>query len=231
MVPTLSSGKGKNVLLDYYFNHETKKDVTGRIVQWHYLWDELDNGGYSMFGNIFHKYGVTTKNLDSAPTQANLKNASIYIIVDPDTEKESDHPNYIEPNDVDAIYDWVKNGGVLLLFSNDSGNVEFKHFNQLAAKFGIQFNYDSKNKVIGNQFEMGTIPIAADNLIFSKANKVYIKEYCSLAIQSPAKPALINGDNVVAAVAKVGKGMVFAAGDPWFYNEYTDGRKIPVDLS
>jgi unsaturated rhamnogalacturonyl hydrolase len=28
-------------------------------------------------------------------------------------------------------------------------------------------------------------------------------------------------------VAKYGKGTVFAVGDPWFYNEYTDGRKLP----
>ncbi|MBC7687398.1 MAG: hypothetical protein H7211_04385, partial [Aquabacterium sp.] len=26
-----------------------------------------------------------------------------------------------------------------------------------------------------------------------------------------------------------GKGTVFAVGDPWLYNEYTDGRKIPAE--
>src|SRR6185312_4849148 len=72
MLPTLASGKGKTVLLDYYFNHETKKDVNGKTIQWHYVWDELDNGGYSMFGNIFHKYGVQTKSLAVAPSQENL---------------------------------------------------------------------------------------------------------------------------------------------------------------
>ncbi|MDQ6763728.1 MAG: glycoside hydrolase family 88 protein [Bacteroidota bacterium] len=230
MLPTLSLGKGKTVLLDYYFNRETKKDVAGKTVQWHYVWDELDNGGYSMFGNIFHKYGVKTKSLEEAPSQSNLKNADMYIIVDPDTEKESDHPNYIEAKDVDAIYDWVKDGGVLLLFSNDSGNVEFTHYNKLAAKFGIQFNYDSKNTVTGDQFEKGTINISPGNLIFSKAKKVYIKEYSSLSIQSPAKAVLVDGETIVAAIAKVGKGIVFAVGDPWFYNEYADGRKIPMYL-
>ncbi len=29
------------------------------------------------------------------------------------------------------------------------------------------------------------------------------------------------------AVARVGHGTVFAVGDPWFYNEYTDGRNLP----
>jgi unsaturated rhamnogalacturonyl hydrolase len=31
------------------------------------------------------------------------------------------------------------------------------------------------------------------------------------------------------SAAKVGKGLVFAVGDPWFYNEYVDGRKIPAE--
>jgi unsaturated rhamnogalacturonyl hydrolase len=31
-------------------------------------------------------------------------------------------------------------------------------------------------------------------------------------------------------VAKVGKGTVFAVGDPWIYNEYIDGRKLPAEL-
>jgi len=131
---------------------------------------------------------------------------------------------------VAAIYNWVKNGGVLLLFSNDSGNVEFTHYNKLAAKFGIQFNYDSKNKETGTNYEMAAVPIPSDNTIFKNEQKVYIKEYSSLSAQPPAVSVLTqNGSNVVA-VAKVGKGTVFAVGDPWFYNEYEDGRKIPMDF-
>jgi unsaturated rhamnogalacturonyl hydrolase len=30
------------------------------------------------------------------------------------------------------------------------------------------------------------------------------------------------------ATAALGKGKVFVLGDPWLYNEYTDGRKIPA---
>ena len=40
----------------------------------------------------------------------------------------------------------------------------------------------------------------------------------------------MQGNNVVVSITKVGKGTVFAVGDPWFYNEYTDGRKIPKDF-
>ncbi|MEO8415784.1 MAG: glycoside hydrolase family 88 protein [Ginsengibacter sp.] len=230
MLPTMVTGKGKTVVLDNYFNHETKVDVTGATVPWHYIWNEKDNGGYSMFGNVFHKYGVQTKSLALAPTSGNLKNADMYIIVDPDTEKESEHPNYIGDNDVNTIYNWVKDGGVLLLFSNDSGNVEFTHFNKLATKFGIQFNYDSKNKETGTSYEMAAVNIPTGNAIFKNEKKVYIKEYSSLLVQPPALTILKEDGVNVVAVAKVGKGTVFAVGDPWFYNEYEDGRKIPLDF-
>jgi unsaturated rhamnogalacturonyl hydrolase len=76
---------------------------------------------------------------------------------------------------------------------------------------------------------MGAIKIPVGNPIFKTAQKVYIKEYSSLNIHPPATTDLANGKNIVVAVAKVGKGTVFAVGDPWFYNEYTDGRKLPSD--
>jgi unsaturated rhamnogalacturonyl hydrolase len=31
------------------------------------------------------------------------------------------------------------------------------------------------------------------------------------------------------AVAKHGRGTVFAVGDPWLYNEYVDGRRLPPE--
>jgi len=230
MLPTLSVGKGKTVTLDYYFNHEMRKDILGQPEQFHYIWEEKDNNGYSMFGNIFHKYGVHTNLLKAQPTLETLKNSSIYIIVDPDNEKESKHPNYINENDINSIYGWVKNGGVLLLFGNDSANVEFPHFNKLVARFGIQFNFDCVNKETGRNFEMAKIGVTPGNKIFKNVNKVYIKEYSSLSVNPPANTVLKDGNINVAAVAKVGKGTVFAVGDPWFYNEYTDGRKLPPDF-
>ena len=228
LLPTLNYGKGKTVLLDNYFNHEVKKDVTGKEITWHYTWDEMDNGGYSLMGFVFNKLGVKTKTLPSAPTAQNLKGADIYLIVDPDTEKESRKPNYFQAKDIDAIYNWVKAGGVLLLFGNDSGNVEFTHFNQLAKKFGFQFNYDSRNRVQGTKFEMGAFTVPAAHSIFKTSKKIHIKEYASQNVTT-AKPVFTDGDVVVMSVARVGKGTVFAVGDPWFYNEYLDGRKLPAD--
>lgn len=230
---TLPLGKGKTVLLDNYFNHELKTDAFGRGVSWHYVWDEKDNGGYSLFGHVFNKYGVQTKMLTTAPTSENLKAADIYIIVDPDTDKETKSPNYVQQKDIDAIADWVKKGGVLLLMANDSGNCEFKHFNQLAERFGIHFNEDSKNHVEGNKFEQGEIIIPPKNYIFKTAKKVYIKELSTVSVKrdpySPSGVYLKNGGDDIIAIAFYGKGKVFAVGDPWFYNEYLDGRKLPAE--
>ena len=117
----------------------------------------------------------------------------------------------------------------LLLFGNDSANVEFTHFNKLVERFGIQYNFDCQNKETGRNFEMAEINIAPKNTIFKDVNKVYIKEYSSLSLTPPAKVVLKQGNINVAAIAKIGKGTVFAVGDPWFYNEYTDGRKLPPD--
>ena len=225
-----SVGKGKTVMLDSYFNNETKKDSTGQTISWHYKWDELANGGFSLWGNVFRSYGAKTETLAAAPTAANLKGSHVYIIVDPDTPTETEKPNYVEAKDVKAISEWVKAGGVLVLMGNDFGNCEFDHFNQLANAFGIEFNKDSRNKVPGNDFNMGKLVVTPPHPIFKTARNLYLKEISTLKLKSPAKAVYTDkGDNIMAVV-KFGKGTVFAVGDPWLYNEYTDGRKLPADF-
>lgn len=229
LLKTLPVGRNKTVLLDCYFNNEYKKDPEGRSVRFHYTWDDQANSGFSFLGNIFHQYGAALASLETAPTASSLKTGDIYIIVDPDTENETADPHYVSPENATAIYNWVKSGGVLLLMGNDSANAEFTHFNQLAGKFGIHFNFDCKNHVIGNQYETGAIPIPENDSIFPNTKKIYIKDLSSLQIKSPAKAVLSKNGYVIMAVAKVGKGTVFAVGDPWIYNEYMDGRKLPEE--
>jgi len=228
LLPLLNTGKGKKILLDYYYNNEYKKDITGTNVRFHYTWDDEANSGFSLFGNIFRQYGASIDTLSGAPTAAALKDADVYIITDPDSDKESPHPNYMAPQDAKAVYDWVKAGGVLLLLMNDSGNCEFSHFNLLPEKFGIHFNEDSRNKVPGHEYEKGSFPITVQDAIFKTTKKIYIKEISTLNITHPAKAHFTDGRDVIMAVSKVGKGTVFAVGDPWFYNEYLDGRKLPA---
>jgi len=229
MADLQSVGKGKTVLLDNYFNNEWRKDATGAQVRFHYTWDDRANSGFAMLGEVFSTYGVKKASLESRPTAKNLQQASIYVIVDPDTEKETAQPNYMQAQDVAVIKDWVKAGGVLLLMSNDSGNAEFKHFNLLPEAFGIHFNENSKNRVQRDNYPEGAVMIPAQHSVFGHTQKVYIKELSTVTTKNPAVVILKNGDDNVAAISKYGKGIVFAVGDPWLYNEYVDGRKLPME--
>ena len=229
IIETTKLGKGKNVVLDYYFNNEFKKDAFGNNTQWHYTWDEKDNNGFSLLGSVFSKHGVDTLTLKTAPTAENLKNADIYLIVDPDGLKDNKNPNYMTEANAQVIYDWVNNGGVLVLMTNDSLNCDLQHTNILANRFGINFSDKGRNFVKGNDYATGAVNIKK-NEIFKNTKKIYVKEISIIETQKPAK-ALVKADNgdVVIATSKVGKGTVFAIGDPWLYNEYTDGRKIPAE--
>jgi len=138
LIADLAIAQRKQVLLDSYFNNEHKKDDRGISIPYHYKWNEADNDGFSIFKEAFKNAGASgITMLNSAPDMDVLGSADVYIIVDPDTKKESPNPKYIRPENVEVIRSWVKQGGVLLLMANDSANVELKHFNMLAERFGI----------------------------------------------------------------------------------------------
>ncbi|MET0635694.1 MAG: glycoside hydrolase family 88 protein [Chitinophagaceae bacterium] len=220
----------KKVVLDYYYNREWETDKTGQKKRFHYTWEDRSNSGYAMLGQIFRSLGAQTTALESGAGKLKSSNAGIYIIVDPDTKKETDEPNYISAADAQEIRSWVKQGGVLVLLGNDAGNAEFTHFNQLAGLFGIRFNEDSKNRVQNDQFEQGVVKTPEGSKIFGSVKKLFIKEFSSLALSLPAIPVLTNGSDTVMAISRYGKGVVLAMGDPWIYNEYLDGRKLTPDF-
>lgn len=222
-------GLGKTIVMDNYFNRETHEDAFGKKIVFHYKWWEKDNGGFYTMGHLFQKYGARTTVLDSAPTLSNLKNASVYFLIDPDWPKENKTPNYIEPKHMEALVNYVKNGGVLMMMANDSNNVEFRHYNELAERFGIHWNENMRHDVIDNQFEQGALPIPPEHPIFKTAKKVYIKQLCTQTIRKPAYSVYSEKGEVIMSVSRIGKGIVFAVGDPWFYNEYLDGRKLPAE--
>jgi unsaturated rhamnogalacturonyl hydrolase len=229
MLPFTSIGKNKNVFLDNYFNCEWRKGAGGQNTRWHYTWDEKDNNGFYFLGNMFEQYGAKIFTLTDAPTSSNLQNASVYIIVDPDTEKETAHPNYMNEESASYIADWVKAGGVLVLLGNNHGNAELQQFNILAKKFGVLFNDDNQMMVQGNHYEQGEHIIPPEHLIFKTAKKIYTKEVSSLTVNPPAKAVLSKDGLDYAAVVDYGSGHVFILGDPWIYNEYVDGRNLPLE--
>jgi unsaturated rhamnogalacturonyl hydrolase len=222
-------GQGKTVGLDTYFNHESRKSpITGEQEPFHYTWEERTHGGFWFWGNQFRELGGKTISIPAAPNAATLKGVDVYIIVDPDTRKETPNPNFVEASHVQAISDWVKAGGTLVMLANDTSNAEIPRFNELAKAFGLRFTNTNLNMVKGDQFEQGKVDLTSGKAVFKNAKTAYIKELAPLDVKAPGQPLVSDGGHVIMATAKLGKGTVFALGDPWLYNEYVDGRKIPA---
>jgi unsaturated rhamnogalacturonyl hydrolase len=222
-------GRGDTVLLDAWFNSQKRPDALGQQVYFHYKWDDQSNSGYSLFGHIFRKFGAQTATLYSAPTLAVLCQAQVYIIVSPDIPAKNPNPHYIQSEDATQIADWVKAGGVLMIMENDPENADLTHLNLLAKRFGIHFNDVVRNRVEGRKFEQGKIPVNAGGPIFHEPHTLYMKEICTISAKAPATTVLTDRGDILMATAKFGKGTVFAMVDPWLYNEYTDGHKLPAE--
>ena len=212
--------------LDNWFNHETNQSTN---LPYHYLWTDTTNSGYSQWGRIFQVKGAEISIVER-PVKSELTRLNVYIIVDPDTTSENPKPNYILPEDVNAIEQWVKQGGVLAILANNGPNCEFTHLNHLTSRFGITFNHVTLHPVTGNNWEMGASTNLPDHPIFKGVNKIYIKEIASINLKGKAKAILTENGNVLMAECRYGKGYVFAIGDPWIYNEYIDHYYLPADF-
>ncbi|MGB2869710.1 MAG: DUF4350 domain-containing protein [Bacteroidota bacterium] len=223
-----SIGRNKVVGLDYYYNCEWKKTDAGKV-QFHYVWEDTTNSGFSELGELIRTLGATTTAVSAAPRRKLLDKVSVYVIVDPDTRTETESPHFIENREARVIADWVKAGGVLVLLANDSANCEFQHLNGLAERFGMHFNGDSRHRVVGNNYDQGKFVQLPAHPIFDGVGKIYLKEISSLRLQSPATAILTENGMTFMAVSKLGKGTVFAVGDPWIYNEYIGTRRLPAD--
>ncbi len=223
----------KKVVLDNFYNNEIN---TKTNQPFHYLWDDKAFSGFSELGDIFKENGAELSTLKEKPTCKNLKDADVFIIVDPDHSKDSKNPNYMDKKAAKAIASWVKAGGVLLLLTNDSSNCELVKFNILPSKFGISYNSDYNHPELGGEDKSirNFQSCASENLpnhpVFEGVSKIFIKEISSINTKNPAKPILVEKGKTYMAESYYGKGYVFAVGDPWLYNEYIDHALLPTEF-
>lgn len=220
-------GRGANVLVDGWFNSESRLDAFGQQVYFHYKWGFQGNPGYSMFGHIFERFGANTRVLLTEPTASALRDAQVFVIASPDNRSKTPFPHYAQVEDAEEIAGWVKAGGVLMIMENDPGDADLDHFNLISDQFGIHFNDVLRNHVEGNDLEAGTIRVRGDGPVFHSPHTLYMKDTCTISVHAPAESLLSDRGDILMARAKYGKGTVFAVVDPWLYNEYTDGRKLP----
>ena len=79
-----------------------------------------------------------------------------------------------------------------------------------------------------DEFQTGAVVAPANNPVFKQPVTMYLKEVSVITVKAPATALISKEGDIIMATAKYGKGTVFAVGDPWLYNEYTDGRKLPA---
>jgi len=218
----VSADAQKVVALDGFHNNESKMPD-------HYQWDGVRQGGFSDLGKVLVGLGAQLKTVRERVTPQVLEGVRVFIIVDPDTPAETAEPQYILPEEIAAIEAWVRAGGRLVLLGNDKGNAEFEHFNQLARRFGIEFLEETYPKVQGK----GILVARGDGGIFEGGAEVYLVEVAPLKVSPEVVVVLADHGTAIMALAKAGKGEVFALGDPWIYNEYIDhknNRAIATNL-
>lgn len=233
LAPGSSAGRGAEVLLDAWYNSQQRKNAAGLTESFHYKWNDLSDSGYSIFGHLLRSAGLRTETLASAPTAKNLASAAYYLIVSPDIPVKNPQPHYMTSADADGIAAWVRRGGVLILMENDPPNADVEHLDLLADRFGIHFDDVLHHHVVsdhvrGDHVEDGRIAVAAGGPLFLRPHTLYMKDTCAITLHGEATALLRDRGDVVMATAHYGRGLVFAAVDPWLYNEYTDGRKKPA---
>jgi unsaturated rhamnogalacturonyl hydrolase len=225
LVPTASRARGQTILVDAWFNSQQRKNAAGQMEYFHYKWSDFSDSGYSLLGHMFRAWGMSTDMLEATPTRENLSKAQFYLIVSPDIPVKNPTPHYMTEEDGAKIASWVHDGGVLILMENDPPNADISHLNLLSDRFGIHFNDVLSHHILGEHVEDGTIPVHPDGHLFHEPHTLYMKDTCSISLHGAATALLSDRGDVVMATAKYGRGTVFAAADPWVYNEYTDGRK------
>ena len=226
--PESTVAGGKTVVIDGWFNSQLRTDAFGQQIDFHYKWNTWDNPGYSLFGHLFREFGAQLGELDAEPTLSNLTHANVYVIASPDNVDKNPHPHFANSEDAAQLADWVRSGGVLVIMENDTSFADLDHFNVIGDKFGIHFNSVLRKHVIGTNWEQGRIDIAGKGPIFHHPHTIYVKDICTVTVSKPAQSVLAEGEDIFMATAKYGHGTVIAMTDPWLYNEYTDGRKLPA---
>ena len=68
--------------------------------------------------------------------------------------------------------------------------------------------------------------IPAGTGIFGGGFGAYMKDTSTITPSGTAKAVVTSKGDVMVAMSRVGKGVVLGVVDPWFYNEYADGRKM-----
>jgi hypothetical protein len=213
-LPWAAAQQSPVVLLDGYHNNQPKP---------HYRWEGTYAGGYSEFGKLLKSMGAEIRTVSEPLTAGSLHGGTCLVIVNPATPALSEHPHYIESDEIVAVREWVRAGGLLVLLGNDPGHMEFEHFNDLAREFGLKF-LEVKHQN-ANGISKLDISIAPGGPYFGAGGVAHFVDVAPIGVTAPfAQNLLSDNHDTLMTLTSFGQGRVLALGDPWVYNEYIDTR-------
>ena len=101
-------------------------------------------------------------------------------------------------------------------------------FDTLSDRFGIHFNPVLSHHVVDPDHSTGEVVIPPGTGIFGREGFTAWHEGHPRPspASGPAKALVADHGDIMIAVSHLGKGTILAVTDPWFYNEYADGRKM-----
>jgi unsaturated rhamnogalacturonyl hydrolase len=225
-------GRAKPIILYDQYHHQKQDDKSIHASGWYGVADTSDSGYSRLFDALSPNYEI--RETEEKITRSALQDIALLIIVNPDLPKHAPQPNYVAAEEIDAITDFVKTGGGLLVIGNSSGEVELDHLNVLLGQFGFTFNDDETGMI--------DVPMTGNKFIFGLTSFAFW-DGCTIAIAPSAdaiKVTPIIGidapeERAIAVLSEYGEGRVIAVGDAGsFLNEatktLTDNLELFVQL-
>jgi unsaturated rhamnogalacturonyl hydrolase len=221
----LRRARGKTVLVDGWFNPPRQTSAEGNDGLSHSRWTDDAEGGYSAWAHLFQQYGMSTDVLDHAPRAEDLKGVEIYVIASPATPAMAADAHPMDRQSAEAIEAWVKAGGTLVVLQSGTQPASQTHLDLLTERFGLRVNPAPVSQEAGSDaVTLVNIP-AGTGGIFRRAHRAAMPEPCTLTVAAPARAVLSRNSDVLMAVSRAGRGVVFASAAPWTGNGFLDGRR------
>lgn len=163
-------------------------------------------GNASIIGGLLLANQIhSDTNLDQNLTSTLLSKYDVLVIMYPQLS--------LSTSEIDAIKDFVNNGGGLLLVGLNEGGSGWgyttKLLNPIAENFGIHFEQDSLSYTIKN---LPTHEIFTD--VHSMSSYADDLKSCSITVESPATSLVTYDDKTVVATSTYGSGRILAFGSP-----------------
>ncbi len=183
------------------------------------LWQDSTASGYSLLSRLIARLGGEIDTLLSSPSPEQLRRTSVLVIVDPHAHVEGKQAGGTGEREAQLIEDWVRGGGVLVLFPQEARNGTTSRVNTIGRRFGLTFSEDRLTEIGGGGHEKGYAVAGNTHPMFSGVRRVFMTDPCPIHVRAPAAAVLSVQGRCVIGESRMGRGTVVAFSCQWMRNE------------